>query len=230
MKTCKFPIPVIIWKVNSKLYVKYEHNNLKNFQKSILHFEAFLLYGVRKCSNLIFLHVAVLFFQHHFFLIDPCPLAYTQAIISLILYIHNCICLFIFGCAGSLLLGGLFSSCGEWGLLCSCSVQALAVEAFLVAERGLQGTWASVVLACGLSSCSSQALEHQLSSCGIWAQLLCSIWDLPRSRIKPTFPVLAGRFCTTEPQGQPQHHLLKILSFPHCIFLPPLSQVNYISA
>ena len=32
--------------------------------------------------------------------------------------------LFIFGCAGSSLLCGLFSSCGEWGLLSSCSVQA----------------------------------------------------------------------------------------------------------
>ena len=95
MKTSKFPIPVIICKVNSKLYVKYEHNNLKNFQKSILHFEAFLLYGVRKCSNLIFLHVAILFFQHHFFLIDPCPLAYTKAIISLI-FIYTILFVYLF--------------------------------------------------------------------------------------------------------------------------------------
>ena len=27
---------------------------------------------------------------------------------------------FVFGCAGSLLLHGLFCSCGEWGLLSSC--------------------------------------------------------------------------------------------------------------
>ena len=169
MKTSKFPIPVIICKVNSKLYVKYEHNNLKNFQKSILHFEAFLLYGVRKCSNLIFLHVAVLFFQHHFFFNWPMSPSIHKGYYFSYFYIYNFICIFIFGCAGSLLLGGLFSSCGEWGLLCSCSVQALDVEAFLVAERGLQGTWASVVLACGRSSCGSQAVEHQLSSCGKWA-------------------------------------------------------------
>ena len=29
-------------------------------------------------------------------------------------------CLLIFGCIGSLLLGGLFTSCGEQGLLYSC--------------------------------------------------------------------------------------------------------------
>ena len=63
-----------------------------------------------------------------------------------------------------------FSSCGEWGLL-------------FVAVRGLRGAWAShcggfsccrawalgarasVVVARGLSSCSTQALERRLSSC-----------------------------------------------------------------
>ena len=33
----------------------------------------------------------------------------------------------------------------------------LIVMASLVAEQGLQGAWASVVAACGLSSCSSWA-------------------------------------------------------------------------
>ena len=37
-----------------------------------------------------------------------------------------------------------------------------------------------------------------LSSCGTQAQLLCSIWDLPRSKIEPVSPALAGRFFTTE--------------------------------
>ena len=36
-------------------------------------------------------------------------------------------------------------------------------------ERGLEGMWASVVLARGLCSCGSQALEHRLNSCGAWA-------------------------------------------------------------
>ena len=34
------------------------------------------------------------------------------------------------------------------------------------------GTWASVVVACGLSSCGSRALEHRLSSCGSWASVV----------------------------------------------------------
>ena len=39
--------------------------------------------------------------------------------------------------------------------------------ASLVAEHGLYlGAWASVVVACGLSSCASRALERRLSSCG----------------------------------------------------------------
>ena len=39
-----------------------------------------------------------------------------------------------------------FSCCGAWAL----------------------GAWASVVVARGLSSCGSWALEHRLSSCGAW--------------------------------------------------------------
>ena len=51
----------------------------------------------------------------------------------------------IFCYAGSSLLHGLFSSCGEQGLLSSCDVQAS-----LAAEHGLSGTRASVVVAPGL--------------------------------------------------------------------------------
>ena len=47
--------------------------------------------------------------------------------------------LFIFGCAGSSLLSGLFSSCGEWGLLSSFSVYFghLIVVASLVVKHRL---------------------------------------------------------------------------------------------
>ena len=34
--------------------------------KSLTHFELIFVYGVRKCSNFILLHVAVQFSQHHF--------------------------------------------------------------------------------------------------------------------------------------------------------------------
>ena len=43
------------------------------------------------------------------------------------------------------------------------------VVAFLVVEHRLYNSRASVVVARGLRSCSSQALEHRLKSCGIAA-------------------------------------------------------------
>ena len=70
-----------------------------------------------------------------------------------------------------------FSSCGEQGLL-------------FVAVRGL-------------SSCGTQAVERTLSSCGTWAWLLHSMWDLPGPGIEPMSPALAGRFLTTVPPGSP---------------------------
>ena len=65
--------------------------------------------------------------------------------------------LFISGCVASLLLLRFFSSCSEWGLLCSCS------------------TWTSHCSS--FSCCRAWTLEHLLSSCGTRAQLLCSMWE-----------------------------------------------------
>ena len=64
-------------------------------------------------------------------------------------FIYN----FIYGCAGSLLLGSLSSSCPKRELLSSC------------------GAWASH---CGGSSCcGAQALGHAgFSNCGVWARQL----------------------------------------------------------
>lgn len=64
---------------------------------------------------------------------------------------------------------GIFSCCGAWAL----------------------GHRASVVVACGFSSCSSWTLE--LNSCGAWAKLLHGMWDLRGPGIEPT-SALAGRF------------------------------------
>ena len=80
----------------------------------------------------------------------------------------------------------------------------LIVLASLVLEHRLQGARASVVKACGLSSCGSQALEHRLSSCGARAQLIRALWDLPGSGVEPESPVSAGGFFTAEPPGSPQ--------------------------
>ena len=42
----------------------------------------------------------------------------------------------------------------------------------------------------GFRSCGSGALECGLSSCGTWAQLPHSTWNLPRPGIKPVSPAL----------------------------------------
>ena len=41
--------------------------------RSLIHFEFIFVYGVRKCSNFILLHVAVQFSQHHFLKRPPLP-------------------------------------------------------------------------------------------------------------------------------------------------------------
>ena len=53
----------------------------------------------------------------------------------------------IFGCAGSLLLLGLFSRYEKRGLLSSCGVRASHCGASLVMENRIQGTLASVAVA-----------------------------------------------------------------------------------
>ena len=64
----------------------------------------------------------------------------------------------------------------------------------------------------GCHSCSTwaqelQAPEYRLSGCGTWAQLLCSMWNLPGSGIEPVFPALADGFFTTEPPGKSLNHM-----------------------
>ena len=107
----------------------------------------------------------------------------------------------IFGCVGSSFLcagflqlwrAGATLRCGAWVSRCRgfpcCGAQALGVRA-------------SVVVAHGLSSCGSRALECRLSSCGSWAQLLHGMWDLPGPGLEPMSPALAGGFLTTVPPG-----------------------------
>ena len=48
-------------------------------------------------------------------------------------------------------------------------LRLLTAVASPFAELGALGTWASVVVVCGFSSCGSQALELDLSSCFAWA-------------------------------------------------------------
>ena len=79
------------------------------------------------------------------------------------------IILFIFGCAGSLLLCPLFLDVVSAGYSLVAVCGLLVAVASLVAQPGLWGMWVSEVVACGLNHCSSWALEQRLSSCGAWA-------------------------------------------------------------
>ena len=96
-----------------------------------------------------------------------------------------------------------FSSCDKWGLLFLAVCGLLIAVASLVAEHSLLGTQALVVVVCELSSCSLWTLWHWLSNCGTWAYLLCGMWDLPGSGIKPVSLALQGSFLTTAPPGKP---------------------------
>ena len=102
--------------------------------------------------------------------------------------------IFALGHAGSSLLLGLFSSCGELTLQLQC--------------RGRSSRWIACCRAqalglLGFSGCGSRALEHKSNSCGARIQLLQGRWGLPRLGIKPVSPALAGRFLTTEPPEKP---------------------------
>ena len=91
-----------------------------------------------------------------------------------------------------------FSSCGERGPLFIAVRGPLTTAASLVAEHRLQ--------------------TLRLSSCGSRAQLLRSMWDLPRPGLEPMSPALAGRFSTTAPPGKPQDFFslwLLFTGWPH---------------
>ena len=118
-------------------------------------------------------------------------------------FIYLFIYLFIYGCVGSALLRTAFSSCGERGLLLVAVCGLPTVVASRCGARAL-GTQASVVVACGLSSCGSWALELRLSSCSARAPLLRDMWDPPRPGLEPMSPALAGSFPTTAPPGKPK--------------------------
>ena len=77
--------------------------------------------------------------------------------------------------------------------------------------RQLLLLWSAGSRARGLQWLRSWAPEHRLNSCGSQAQLALSMWDLPRCRIQPVFPALAGGVFTTEPPGKGQWYLIKTL-------------------
>ena len=70
-----------------------------------------------------------------------------------------------------------FSSCSEWGLLCSCGAQA--------SHCG------------GFSAQSTGSRRAGFRSCSTWASLLHGIWDLPGPGIELMSSALAARLLTT---------------------------------
>ena len=89
------------------------------------------------------------------------------------------------------------------GATLHCGARASNCGGFSCFRGSAVGIWASVVVACGLSSCGSRAIERRRSSCGAWGQLLCGTWDLPGPGLERVSPALAGGFLTTVPPGKP---------------------------
>ena len=103
-----------------------------------------------------------------------------------------------------------FSSCSEGGY------SSLWCTDFSL--RWLLFLWSVGSRHAGFSSCGSRALEGKLSSCGTWALLLRSMWDLPGPGLEPVSPALAGEFLTTAPPGKSKSlcetHSGCLFSFP----------------
>ena len=107
-----------------------------------------------------------------------------------ILFIYLYIYIYFWLCWVFVSARGLSLSCGKRGPLFIAVRGPLTIAASLVAEHRLQ--------------------TRRLSSCGLRAQLLRGMWDLPRPGLEPVSPALAGRFSTTAPPGKPS--FLKFLS------------------
>ena len=67
-----------------------------------------------------------------------------------------------FGCIGSLLVHGLFSSCRAWGPLSGCGARDSHCGGFSCCGAWSPGWWASVVAAPGLQSAQPVGVAHGL--------------------------------------------------------------------
>ena len=98
---------------------------------------------------------------------------------KLILFIHVFLLCRVFSA-----LRGLSLVAGSGGY---SSLQYTASHCGFSCCRAQALGWASVVAACGLSVC------------GMWAQLLHGMWDLPRLGMEPMSPAWTGGFLSTMP-------------------------------
>ena len=67
---------------------------------------------------------------------------------------------------------------------------------------GFSLRWLLLLQSTGSRPAGSVVVAHGLSSCGARAQLLRSMWDLPRPGLEHVSPALAGGFLTTVPLGK----------------------------
>ena len=105
------------------------------------------------------------------------------------------------------------------GVTLHCGAQASHRGAFSCCGAWVLGVRPSVVVARGLSSCSSRALERRLSSCGPRAQLLDGMWDPPGPGLEPVSPALAGGLLTTAPGKSPAYFLIGLFWGLFCFIL-----------
>ena len=115
------------------------------------------------------------------------------------IYIHNILFIYFWLC-------WLFTA----GLLSRCLVRASYRPGFSCHEARALGNEGFRAVASGLSSCSSRALEHRLSSCSLSAQLLFGMWDPPGPGIEPMFLSLADGFSITESLRKSLEYILMI--------------------
>ena len=111
----------------------------------------------------------------------------------------------MFGCAGPSSLRGPFSCCGKRGLLSSCGARPPRGAGFSCRGGGVPGARASAVVAGGLSSCGSWALEHRLNGCGTrgWLaepQNMGSSWIRDKTHVSCTGRQMLHHWATREAQ------------------------------
>ena len=66
----------------------------------------------------------------------------------------------------------------------------------------------SVVMECGVSSCTLGLQSTDLALMVHRFKLLCSMWNIPGPGIELTSPTLVGGFLTTGPPGKSRRRLL----------------------
>ena len=142
----------------------------------------------------LYIHIYLFFFRFfshigYYRVLNRVPCAIQQVLVDYLFYF-----ILFFGCVASLLLHAGFLQLRRAGAALRCGARASHCGGFSL--------WSTGPRHMGFSSCGLQALEHRLSSCGTWAQLLRGMWDLPGAGLEPVSPALARGFLTTAPPGK----------------------------